>query len=124
MPHGQIPSTNSQLDAFAILTHVDKVVADAIQRHELEKSKDIEHFEREIESLKKEIKELEALIQSGFPNGDPLSHRKVHEEYIREAEDRKSMLRGTKHKVVELSAWALILLLANAVWDYMKNHLK
>ena len=116
------------LDAFAILAHVDRTIdvkiTEAIHTHELENAQHITEFKRQMTEQSQKLVELEALIKSGFPNEDPPSHCRVHEQYIRDAQERDKMLKGTKHKVMELSVWAVIVLVATAVWDYIKVHIK
>jgi hypothetical protein len=86
--------------------------------------KEIQKLRAEVNALKEQVNELKIGAGAGFPNDDPLAHRRVHEHYIKEAQERDAMVRGTKHKVLELSVWAGVLLVANALWDYIKAHIK
>jgi hypothetical protein len=52
--------------------------------------------------------------------GDPAAHRKVHEQYIKEAEARYAMVQGAKQKVLEGALWAALVLLCVALWEYVK----
>lgn len=118
------PAENAHLGHFALMAHIDRAIAAAIHKHELENARQIEQFEREVNALKLKLAEVEKLAVAGYPNDDPFAHRRVHEHYIDEAREREAMLRGTKHKVVELTTWAAVLLVANALWDYVRTHLK
>lgn len=118
------PVDPAHLSHFALMAHIDRAIAAAIHKHELENARHIEQFEREVNALKGRVNELELTAGAGFPNNDAATHRRVHEGYIKEAQDRDAMVRGTKHKVVELGVWAVVLLIANALWDFLKSHLK
>lgn len=52
-----------------------------------------EHFDAKLE-------ELSNLFKSGFPGGDPVEHRKVHESYIREAQERSAMWKSFREKLI------------------------
>jgi len=118
-PHDKppIPSVDSAIQPLALLSHVEVLVSDrvkeALDKHELANANTLKNVE---ERLKK--------LESGFPNEDPPSHRRVHEKYIEEAQEREQMVRGAKHKVFEASVWGALLLLASALWDYLRTHLK
>lgn len=116
--------TTEHLSHFALMAHIDRAIAAAVHKHELENGREIERFTREVNELKAQVNELKIGAGAGFPNDDAAAHRRVHEHYIKEAQDRDAMVRGTKHKVLELTVWAGVLLMANAVWDYIKAHLK
>lgn len=113
--HNQ-PQSNAAVD-LALLAHIDKVVEDRIAQHTKDK-------QPAIEGINERIRDLEELIRSGFPHGDPASHRRVHEKYIEEAVDRDQMVKGAKREVFKLSLWAALLFVASAVWDSVKAHLK
>lgn len=105
------------LHSFALLTHVEKLIASHLEKHELEKKPVIDEMNQRLDRLEK-------LIVAGFPHGDPDSHRRVHERYIEEAQDRDQMIKGAKQKVFEATLWGALIILATALWDYVKAHLK
>lgn len=112
------------LSNFALLSHIEKVVDSAIKTHELEKTPELANFRRDISDILKKLTELEALIKSGFPNGDPLTHCRVHESYIKEAQDRQELATRAKHRIWDMGVGGVVIVLGTALWDYIRNHLK
>jgi hypothetical protein len=66
-------------------------------------------------------KELEDMIASGFPNGDPRSHRAVHEGYIKQAEDRAALRKTVVERTVTGVVWAGIVFVSLAILEYIKG---
>ena len=64
--------------------------------------------------------ELEELIRDGFPNGDPTSHRKVHEGYIQQAEDRRAFWKSVFEKIATGAIYTAVIAVATAVWTFIK----
>ena len=76
---------------------------------------------RKTDSLYKRIDDrfdaLEKLIKSGFPDGDPEEHRKVHEGHIKEAKEREEVRLAVKKSLYSSGMWLAILTLrANNVY--------
>lgn len=115
---------DSHLSNFALLTHIERLVDSAIKNHELEKSPDLANIRRDISDVLKRLDDLDKLIRSGFPNDDPLSHRRVHEEYIEEAKERKELGQRAKHRIWDMSVGGIVIVIGTALWDYIRNHLK
>lgn len=65
--------------------------------------------------------ELESLIRDGFPGGDPTTHRRVHEGYIRDADDRAALWKSVKEKIVSGAVYAALVAVAMAVWQWIKS---
>ena len=65
--------------------------------------------------------QLEKLIKSGFPHGDPDAHRRVHETFISEAAERAALKKSIIEKIVTGGVWSVIVLVALAVWEYLKT---
>ncbi len=105
------------IDSFAMLAHVEKIIEDRFEKHELEKTP-------VLKEINDRLANLEKLIKEGFPHGDPAAHRRVHEQYIVEAEERHKMIRGAKQKVVEMTLWAALVIIAAALWDYFKGQIR
>lgn len=61
---------------------------------------------------------LEKLIKSGFPDGDPEEHRKVHEGYIKEAKEREEVRLAVKKSLYSSGIWLAILTLLAALASY------
>jgi hypothetical protein len=83
-----------------------------------------EDLDKRFDNLDQSIADLTRLIKAGFPDDDPHSHRKFHEGLIEEAADRRETSKDIKRKLVVGTVWGGGLLLANAIWDYIKAHLK
>lgn len=64
--------------------------------------------------------ELSTLFRSGFPAGDIDAHRRVHEGYIKDAEERASLWRAVREKTISGAVWAALMMLAAALWNYFK----
>ena len=104
-------------DSLALLAHVEKLVEAKFEKHDLEKKPVLNEISDKLSSL-------ENLIKDGFPLGDPAAHRRVHEQYIVEANARNAMVQGAKQKVLEGALWAGLVLLCVALWDYIKASVK
>ena len=61
---------------------------------------------------------LEKLIKSGFPEGNPEEHRKVHEGYIKEAKEREEVRMAVKKSLYSSGTWLAILTILAAVASY------
>lgn len=67
---------------------------------------------------------LEKLIKSGFPNGDPEEHRKVHERHIKEAKEKEEVRLAVKKSLYSSGIWAAILFVLAALASYMGIEVK
>lgn len=68
--------------------------------------------------------QLVSLIKSGFPNGDPESHRRVHEGYIQEAADRAALWKSLREKTITGVVWGLLVLLGTVLWEWFKAEVR
>ena len=62
---------------------------------------------------------LEQLIKSGFPDGNPEEHRKVHERHIKEAKEREEVRLAVKKSLYSSGIWLAILTLVAALASYL-----
>ena len=62
---------------------------------------------------------LEKLIKSGFPDGDPEEHRKVHEGYIKEAKEKEEVKLAVKKSLYSSGIWLALLTLVAALASYL-----
>ena len=62
--------------------------------------------------------QLEKLIKSGFPEGNPEEHRKVHEGYIKEAKEKEEVRLAVKKSLYSSGIWLFILTLLAALASY------
>lgn len=67
---------------------------------------------------------LEKLIKSGFPDGNPEEHRKVHEARIKEAKDRAEVRLAVKKSLYSSGIWAAILFVLAALASYIGIEVK
>ena len=78
---------------------------------------------RKTDTLQKHMDErfdaLEKLIKSGFPDGDPEEHRKVHEGYIKEAKEREEVRLAVKKSLYSSGTWLALLTLVAALASYL-----
>ena len=61
---------------------------------------------------------LEKLIKSGFPDGNPEEHRKVHERHIKEAKEKEEVKLAVKKSLYSSGIWLAILTLLAALASY------
>lgn len=80
-----------------------------------------EHFDKRLDDMLK-------VFSSGFPNGDPVEHRKVHESYIEEAKERAELWHELRKRVLSGGVLAAIGVLgtigwwlASVAWDAFKR---
>ena len=62
---------------------------------------------------------LEKLIKSGFPDGNPEEHRKVHERRIKEAKEKEEVRLAVKKSLYSSGIWLAILTLVAALASYL-----
>lgn len=75
-------------------------------------------------SLEAKIADLHKKIESGFPYGDLIEHRKVHENYIKQAAERAALWKSVREKTVTGIVWAGLMLIGSALWEFIKAALK
>lgn len=72
----------------------------------------------------KRFDELEKMLRSAFPDGDLDGHRRAHQTVIAAAADRATLWKSVREKTISGSIWAGIVLLAAALWEYIKDQVK
>lgn len=68
-----------------------------------------------------EVRKVQALLASAFPDGDADGHRRAHEEAIDIARDVRDLMREVRNKTVVGVVWAVVGLVAISVWQYIKT---
>lgn len=68
-----------------------------------------------------QLSAIHSRIDSGFPCGDPIEHRKVHEQYIKDAVERASLWKSIREKTITGIIWACLILLGTSLWEYLKT---
>jgi len=70
------------------------------------------------EYINTKVTELEELIRDGFPNGDPRSHREVHETYIKESEEKSALWKSVREKLISGGVMAAVGFIVVALWNH------
>lgn len=100
-----------ELTLREIEEHVDRIVSERLERHEL-----IEKHNHEL--LLAEIKRGNATFMAAFPDGDADGHRRAHEEQMAVIRDLRDLLREVRNKTVVGLVWALVAVTGMALWRY------
>lgn len=67
---------------------------------------------------------LDEKLKTGFPYGDLVEHRKVHEQYIKDAAERSALWKSVREKTITGIIWAGLILLSTSLWEYLKTLVK
>lgn len=70
------------------------------------------------EHMDERFDKLEKLIKSGFPDGNPEEHRRVHERRIKEAKEREEVRLAVKKSLYSSGIWLAILTVLAALASY------
>jgi len=70
------------------------------------------------------FKHLEERIASGFPDGDMVAHRKVHEKYIADAADRAALWKSVRERTITGVVWGAFLFVGVAIWEWLKLEIR
>lgn len=79
-----------------------------------------EHAADETRRMSAQFDELKQLLASAFPGGDPLEHKRYHDEVIEWMQERKAMSKAIKEKTVTALLWSVLVALGTAVWHYVR----
>lgn len=71
----------------------------------------------------KRTEEQNKLFNSAFPGGDPVEHRRAHEEQINRAAEKKALWKAVREKTMAGGVWAGLAFLAMAALDSVKGML-
>lgn len=96
--------------------HIDRRVSARLDAHAAEERRDRE-------ALMSEIKQVQKMIMTAFPDGDAEGHRRFHEESIETMRDLRDLMRRVRNNTVTGIVWAAIVLCAAALWSYIKGNL-
>ena len=87
-----------------------------------------QHFDAKLNEVKTHFDarfdEQNKALKSAFPDGDLDGHRRAHETVIAAAADRSTLWKAVREKTISGSIWAGIVLLAAALWEYIKDQVK
>ncbi len=73
--------------------------------------------------IDKRTEEQNKLFNSAFPGGDPVEHRRAHEEQINRAVESKALWKAVREKTMAGGVWAGLVFLAMAALDMVKGAL-
>lgn len=74
------------------------------------------------EKIIEKLNDLDKTLKSGFPNGDPVEHRKDHETKIKLDNERANLYKQIREKLITSAVWGMIVMIALAVWEYIKQN--
>jgi len=83
-----------------------------------------EHLRDHFQHIHSRLHSLDKKVDSGFPEGDLAAHRKVHEQYIKDAAARASLWKSVREKTITGIIWASLILLSTSLWEYLKTLVK
>lgn len=101
------------------LDHLDKCV----DGFKVELGKLTDELARTRRDTTEELTDLNAKIDSGFPNADMVSHRHAHEEMIEDAKRWHEYKGSVVKKLLEWSAVGAAVLVVTAIWEYVQKSL-
>lgn len=64
---------------------------------------------------------LDKTLKSGFPDGDLAEHRRDHEIKIKFENERATLYKQIREKVITSAVWGMFGMIALAVWEYIKQ---
>ena len=115
---------SDEKDPLLLMHHMEKIadkrIQDALEKHQLENAHTLTDIHVRLNAISEQIKEMRSFIQSGFPHGDPASHRAVHENYIKEAQQRSEEWQKLKMSILQWGLFGAIGFVALAIWNAIK----
>ena len=86
------------------------------------------HFDTKLAEIKAHFDarfdEQNKVLRSAFPDGDLDGHRRAHQTVMAAAADRDARWKSVWEKTISGGIWAGIVLLAAALWEYIKDQVK
>jgi len=70
--------------------------------------------------MREGITRLEELILAGFPDNDPVAHRKYHQDSMEFYRDMKDLAKEVRNHTIKGVVWAALILVGLAVWQLVK----
>lgn len=83
-----------------------------------------EHIDRKLKPIHDKLDTLLDTIKSAVPEGDLEGHRKAHEQWLEERDERRAMWAGVRRGIVEWAAKSIIVAAVAAAWFWVKEHVK
>lgn len=82
------------------------------------------HLQERFQRIEDQLRILNEKIEKGFPAGDPIEHRKAHEQYIKDAAERAVLWQSIREKTITGIIWAGLIFLSTSLWEYLKTLVK
>lgn len=82
-----------------------------------------ERSKLETKFLNSRFDALEALLKSGFPEGDPVQHRAYHDEVMEFMRERRELWKSIREKTLSGLLWSMLLAGGTAFWHFLKAKL-
>lgn len=70
-----------------------------------------------------DARRFDTFVGTAFPDGDPHSHKAVHEAWLKEMEDRHNLRQSVIEKLATGGIWACLVGLTATVWYWLKGHI-
>lgn len=80
-----------------------------------------EHAADEARRIDGKFDELKILLASAFPGGDPLEHKRYHDEVIAWMRERRDLWISIREKTLTGVLWALLVGLGAAIWQAIRT---
>lgn len=110
-------------DEYSKLGNNDTYKRDRRDRELLEQAEKIAR-ETAIETIDVKLKELEEKLLDAFPDRDTRIHRYYHTKLIERKTNRKRFVDSIFEKMAGGTVWAVLLITATALWEYLRSKLK
>lgn len=74
---------------------------------------------QDIDAVNRRIDDLDRRFSEAFPAGDHIGHYRYHALMIEQIEERRRLRRAVLEKSIAGLAWAVMLFIGLAVWNYV-----
>jgi len=101
-----------------IEARVDERIAAQLMQHNAQEQARQDAMMNEMRTA---MADLRVLITAGFPDGDPSSHRRHHEESIEFYQDMKNLAKEVRNHTVKGVVWSIFILIGLSIWQFTKS---
>lgn len=81
------------------------------------------HIDTKLAPIHEKLDQLLITVKSSVPGGDLEAHRRAHEAWLAEMEDRKLMLASIRRSIIEWTVKAILAGLLAACWFWLKANI-
>jgi hypothetical protein len=82
------------------------------------------HMDDKLKPIHEKLDSLLDLVKSSVPDGDLEGHRRAHEQWLEEREQRKKMWVDVRKDMVVWAARGLVVAILLAGWYWIQGHIK